>query len=215
MILRKIISIDKSKCDGCGQCIPACPEAAIQIINGKARLIDESYCDGLGACINNCPKGAITIEEKEAKEFDEEAVKAHLKSLSKHLNLSSFESALSQWPIKLELINPKAQFFQDSSLLIAADCVPFAYANFHEKFLKGKRLVFGCPKFGNAKLYLEKLSELFNSFNIKDITIVHMEVPCCSGLSYIVEKALKLTNKEIPVKRIMIGIKGELLKIFR
>ena len=215
MILRKIVRIDESKCDGCGQCIPACPEAAIKIINGKARLINESYCDGLGACIKNCPKGAITIEEREAMEFDEEAVKSHLESFSKGLSSSSIASALSQWPIKLELINPKAPFFQEASLLIAADCVPFAYGRFHEKFLKGKKLVSGCPKFGNAKLYLEKLSELLNSFEIKDITIAHMEVPCCSGLGYIVEKALKLTSKNIPIKRVVIGINGELLTIFR
>ncbi|MEM3606786.1 MAG: 4Fe-4S binding protein [Candidatus Bathyarchaeia archaeon] len=172
MVLRKIIRIEESKCDGCGQCIPACPEAAIQIIDGKARLTIESHCDGLGACVNSCPKGAITIEEREAIEFDEEAVKSHLESLGKGLTSSSIISALSQWPVKLELINPKAPFFQDASLLIAADCVPFAYGKFHEKFLKGRRLVCGCPKFGNAKLYIEKLSELFNSFKIKDNVII-------------------------------------------
>ncbi|MEM3061776.1 MAG: 4Fe-4S binding protein [Candidatus Bathyarchaeia archaeon] len=208
MVLRKIIRIDESKCDGCAQCIPACPEAAIQIINGKACLVDERYCDGLGACIGNCPKGAIAIEEREATEFDEEAVRSHIEGLSldKDSISSSMVSALSQWPIKLELINPQAPFFQGASLLVAADCVPFVYAKFHEKFLKGRKLVFGCPKFGNAKLYLERLSELLSNFEIKDITVVHMEVPCCSGLGYIVEKALKLSDKKILTKRIVVGV---------
>ncbi len=140
MVKRKIIKIDEEKCDGCGLCIPACPEGALQLINGKAKLVSDRYCDGLGACLGECPQGAITFEEREAEDFDEEAVqeKAHL------------HSVLGQWPIQLMLVNPQAPYFQDADLVLAADCVPFAYANFHADFLAGKALAIGCPKLDDA-----------------------------------------------------------------
>jgi len=216
-IVRKIVKIDESKCDGCGLCIPACPEGALQIIDGKARLVDERYCDGLGACVGECPKGAITIEEREAYEFDEEAVKKRMEEAScAHHHVSeqiapSGRSELSQWPVKLILVNPGAAFFENSDLLIAADCVPFAYANFHEDFLKDKIVLTGCPKFGEVQYYFEKLIEIFRSFNLKSIEVVRMEVPCCSGLLYIVKEALKQVGKNTDVKETVIGIKGEIL----
>jgi len=216
-IIRKVVRIDESKCDGCGLCIPACPEGALQIIDGKARLVDERYCDGLGACIKECPKGAITIEEREAYEFDEEAVKKRMEEpscvyhhVSKQI-ASSSKSELSQWPVKLTLINPRALFLENSNLLVVADCVPIAYANFHQDFLKGKIILSGCPKFGEVRFYFGKLVEIFRNFNLISVEVVRMEVPCCSGLSYIVKEALKQANKNLNVKETVIGIKGEII----
>jgi len=216
-VVRKIVKIDESKCDGCGLCITACPEGALQIIDGKARLVDERYCDGLGACVGECPKGAITIEEREAYEFDEKTVKKRMEEASCiHHHVSeqitpSGRSELSQWPVKLILVNPSTPFFMNSDLLIAADCVPFAYANFHEDFLKGKVVLAGCSKFGEVQYYFEKLVEIFSNFDLKSIEVVRMEVPCCSGLLYIVKEALKHVGKDIDVKETVIGIKGEIL----
>lgn len=216
-VIRKIVRIDESKCDGCGLCIPACPEGALQIVDGKAKLVDERYCDGLGACIKECPKGAITIEERETHEFDEEAVKKRMEEVScirYHVSkqlVPSSKSELSQWPVKLILVNPKASFFENSNLLIVADCVPFAYANFHDDFLKGKIVLTGCPKFDEAQLYFEKLVEIFRNFNLKSVEVVRMEVPCCSGLLYITEEALKPANRNLGVKETVIGIKGKIV----
>lgn len=226
MVVRKIVKIDESRCDGCGQCISACSEAAIRIIDGKAHLIDERYCDGLGACLGYCPKGAITIEEREAEEFDEETVKSRLKGIDKQAiaalteesltagvvkDLSPKHSALSHWPVKLELISPSAPFFKGADLLVVADCVPFSYADFHEDILKGRVVVAGCPKFGNVQLYREKLLEILRNTGVKTIRVVQMEVPCCSGLRYLVEEALKRSGERIPVERTIIGVKGEKL----
>jgi len=217
MVKRKIIKIDESKCDGCGLCIPACPEAAIQIIDGKARLVDERYCDGLGKCIGQCPKGAITLEEKETVEFDEEAVKLHIQQKLSKPELKKVceefhDVSLSQWPIKLELVNPQARFFKESDLLVTADCVPFAYPNFHKDFLKGKVVVTGCPKFGNVPFYREKLKSIFTESNIKSVEVVYMEVPCCFGLPYLVEETLKNLGLKLQLKHVMIGIGGEILE---
>jgi len=218
-IVRKIVRIDEEKCNGCGLCIPSCPEGALQIIDGKARLVSETYCDGLGACLGECPQGAITIEERVAEEFNEETVKTRLEgkeeepmkaASSKPIpTLGSTSSMLTQWPIQLHLVNPKAPYFQDANLLVVADCVPFAYGNFHQDFLKEKALVVGCPKLDDVKFYEEKLAEIFRQSKIKSITVVNMEVPCCNGLNYIVKKAVESSGKNIPVKQVIIGIKGE------
>ncbi|MEM4297656.1 MAG: 4Fe-4S binding protein, partial [Nitrososphaerota archaeon] len=191
-LIRSIIKIDEEKCDGCGLCIPACAEGAIQIIEGKARLIDERYCDGMGACIKECPKGAITIEQREAPEFDEEAVKSHLQRRAPMpsscpsttmLKMETFirtdtgvraKSQLSQWPVQLALLPPNAPFFQDAELLVVADCVPFAYASFHEDFLKGRAIVVGCPKLDDVTLYRQKLTQLFKLSNVRSVTVVNM-----------------------------------------
>lgn len=226
---RQIIKIDEKKCNGCGLCISACAELAIQIVDGKARLISEKYCDGLGACLLECPEGAITIEEREAEGFSEEAVEKHLKTktdslpcgfpsakemhweadttISKSSSISI--SLLSQWPIKIALVSPQADYFDSANLLITADCVPFAYGNFHQDFLKGKAIVIGCPKFDVEGFYLQKLIEIFRQSNLKTIKVIHMEVPCCSGLYHIARTALDKSSKNIPLERIIISIKGK------
>ncbi len=235
MIMRQMVKIDEEKCNGCGLCVPACVEGALQIVDGKARLISDKYCDGLGACLGECPQGAITIEERNAEEFDEEAVKMNLKrrhSVSPPINLACpsahimrfephksaerkvkarIESELSQWPVQLTLLPPNAPFFENADLLIAADCVPFAYANFHQDFLKGKTLVIGCPKLDKAEAYRVKLTEIFRRNNIRSITVANMEVPCCFGLFHVVKRALEDSGKEISIRQETISIKGEKL----
>ncbi len=248
MVIRKIVKIDEEKCNGCGSCVPACAEGAIQIIDGKARLVAENLCDGLGACLGPCPMNAITIEEREAEEFDERAVEKHLKSIGrephKHEHhetpktvvppaggcpgsrLMSFRndeekagtfqeeltSALRQWPVQLHLLPVTAPFFADADLLLAADCVPLAYADFHRKFLKGKTVAMGCPKLDNVEHYLEKLTAIIKHNNLRSITVTHMEVPCCYGMVRLVEEALKRAGKKIPVQRVKIGVRGEILE---
>lgn len=236
MAKRKIVKIDEEKCTGCGLCIPSCAEGALQIIDGKARLVKEIYCDGLGACLGHCPEGAITIEEREAEAFDEEATEKHLEEVKKSetkdlacgcpgTTVQSFkerrtpntghgsrktESELTHWPIQLMLVPVGAPYLKDADLLIAADCVPFSYPDFHQDFLKGKVLVIGCPKLDASTIYEEKLAEIIKANNIKSITVLHMEVPCCFGLSQIVSEALRMSgSKNIPLKEITIGIKGD------
>ena len=237
MVKRKIVEIDEVRCTGCGLCLPACPEGAIQIVDGKARLIDDIYCDGLGACLGECPEDAIRIIEREAEDFDEEAVKIHLEAFetkqspptpdfsgcpgSRVLEWKTeregeqtvdqappAQSELRQWPVQLMLVNPQAEYFQAADLAIIADCVPFAYANFHQDFLKGKSLVVGCPKLDDLGFYQEKLAQIFRVNNIKCVTVVIMEVPCCSGLVYAVEQAIRASGKDIPFEKVVIGIKG-------
>jgi len=228
--LRNIVKIDKERCNGCGLCIPNCPEAVLKMINGKARLESETYCDGLGACIRACPRGAISTEEREADEFDEEAVKQRLAGITdarphEHLygnppagqktqtEASSptrpMQSALSNWPIQLMLVNPRAPFFQGMDLLLAADCVPFAYANFHQDFLKGKSIVMGCPKLDDTQLYEKKLIELFSQSSIRSVTVINMEVPCCYELHFLAQEAVKSSGKDVQLRNVTISIKGE------
>ncbi|MEN7982456.1 MAG: 4Fe-4S binding protein [Nanoarchaeota archaeon] len=299
---RDIIKIDENKCDGCALCIPNCPEGAIQIIDGKARLISDLFCDGLGACVGHCPKGAIEIEKRNAEPYDEvktmkniiphgeNTIRAHLKHLeehgetkfleqainvlrkkgikikkkhqgvytdSQHKNLQAcpepnmserksseeiftegkkeshkqtpcncpsmqmqdftkkkksssktkIDSELQQWPVQLSLLTPYATFFDNADLLVCADCVPFAYANFHQELLRNKKLVIGCPKLDDVQEYEEKLTEIFKSNNVKSVTIAIMEVPCCGGLLSAVENALQNSGKKIPLimKTIKIG----------
>ena len=223
MTKRKIVHIDEEKCTGCGDCIPNCAEGALQIIDGKAKLVKEIYCDGLGACLGHCPEDAITIEEKEADSFNEEATKKHLDDMKKEKNkdlpcgcpgtavksFKKFKSELTQWPVQLMLVPVEAPFLKDRDLLIAADCVPFSYPDFHQDYLKDKALVIGCPKLDAATIYEEKLAEIFKRNNIKSITVLHMEVPCCFGLVRIVKEALRLSGKKIPFKEVTIGIKGD------
>ncbi|OQX21779.1 MAG: ferredoxin [Candidatus Altiarchaeales archaeon A3] len=231
---RKIIRINEEKCSGCGKCAIACAEGAIKIINGKARLISEKYCDGLGACIGKCPEDAIMIDEREAEEFDEKAAKEHLleieclkhksgacpsaavhwektKEKDENILCSARVSELSNWPIKLNLVNPKASYFNNASLLVAADCSAFAYGDLHRDFIRGKIIVIGCPKFNDVIYYIEKLTEIFRHSDIKSVEVVRMEVPCCSGLTFAVESALKASGMSIPFKEHIITIKGEIL----
>lgn len=190
---RKIVSIDENRCNGCGQCIPNCAEGAIEIIDGKAKLVDDRLCDGLGACLGHCPQDAITIIEREAPEFDEH----------------NQRSELRQWPVQLSLVSPEASYLRDADLLIAADCVPFAYPDFHSDFLAGRTLVIGCPKLDDAGFYIDKLADILKKNSIKSITVVNMEVSCCFGLQRIAEDAVKRSGKVLPVKQAVITIKGE------
>lgn len=234
--LRKIIKIDEEKCNGCGVCVPACVEGALQIVDGKAKLISEKYCDGLGMCLGECPQGAITIEERTAEEFDEEAVKHHLEEkepVSRELpcgcpsaTVTQFErqeavrvaprdaisqqSMLSHWPVQLTLVPPSAPFLQGTDLVLAADCVPFAYAGFHQDFLRGRALLVACPKLDDFTAHQKKLTEILLHSTVKSLTVVHMEVPCCSGLAYMAKQAIHLSGKDIPFKEINIGIRGDL-----
>ena len=235
-MLRKIVRIDEEKCDGCGQCVPACAEGAIQIIDGKARLVSETYCDGLGACLGECPNDAITIEDREADAFDEEAAKEHVKreavktaggasgcpgAMAREIKRESREpgevpaasahSQLTHWPVQLNLVALDALYFQDADLLLVADCVPFAMADFHERLLRGKPVVVGCPKLDDASFYVEKLAEILKQSSVKSLTVVHMEVPCCHGLTRIANAALAVSGRDVPCGDVTIGVGGEVL----
>jgi NAD-dependent dihydropyrimidine dehydrogenase PreA subunit len=226
---RTIIKIDKEKCTGCGLCVPVCAEGVLQIVDGKAKVVSEKFCDGLGACIGKCPVGALTIEERETEEFDGEAAKAHVKIASLNecacpsaevktfssstqekplANAPRVDSMLSQWPIQLSLVPPNAAFIKNADLIVAADCVGFAYPNFHVDFLKGRKLVIACPKLDNASFYQKKLEMMFKEVQPKSVTVVNMEVPCCFGLYKIVKDALTAAQLNVPLKQEIIGVKG-------
>lgn len=237
-VKRKIIRIDEELCDGCGSCVPSCAEGAIEVVDGKARVAAEKYCDGLGACLGECPKGALTIEQREAEEFDEKAVEEHLSSREerepshkilmaqgcpsarlqtfapKPLNeeTPSQASALLHWPVQIKLVPPTAPFLKGASLLVAADCAPVAYPNFHRDFLKGKAVMIGCPKFDDVQGYVEKFADIFRSANIKSVTVLDMEVPCCSALPRIVQRGMELAGKNVPLEEVVISARGEILK---
>jgi Fe-S-cluster-containing hydrogenase component 2 len=239
-MLRKIVEIDEEKCDGCGLCVQACVESAIRIIDGKARLISETYCDGLGACIGECPNDAITITEREAEEFDEEVVRRHLADEepggkvpergpihacpgSRMLDLAgeaeaaggkeiiSTTSRLRNWPVQLRLAPIEAPYYRGADLLLAADCVPFALADFHGRMLEGKILLIGCPKLDDAALYSEKLLAILKQNDIRSLSVAHMEVPCCRGLLELARRAIEESGKPIPLEKVEVGIRGQVL----
>ncbi len=268
---RQIITIDEKVCNGCGKCIPGCPEGALQLIDGKARLISDLFCDGLGACLGECPVGAISVEEREAEPYNERLVmeniikagpntiKAHLKHLKDHGEDGFYREAvavlkekgmpvpqsapeghacgggcpgtmakmfapaadsaeaqgpvasqLRQWPTQLQLLNPAAPYFQNADLLVAADCVPTACGDFHNRLLKGKVVVQFCPKLDQATdRYVEKLASILQQNNIRSITVARMEVPCCGGTEFIVRKALELAGQSKKVTVNIVSISGE------
>jgi len=266
---RKIIEIDEEKCIGCGDCIPGCPEGALQVIDGKARLVSDIFCDGLGACIGDCPEDAMKVVEREAEPYDERkvmanilkqgenVVKAHLEHLKDHgeegylkealkfleeegveipleeeatalpcgcsgakvMDLrdkkgdidapkTELESELRQWPVQLHLVPPAAPYFSDVDLLVTADCVPFAYANYHQELLKGRAVAVGCPKLDDIDAHKEKLKSIIEGNDLKSITVAIVEVPCCSGLLSATEEALRESGRDIPLKHVVIGIDG-------
>ncbi len=276
MTKRKIIKINEKKCNGCGACIPNCPEGAIQVIDGKARLISDIFCDGLGACIGHCPQDAITTEEREAETYDEKKVmnniiKAGKKTILAHLNhlrdhgeknylkealellkeknisipfkekpTTPYQSSgcpgaqtidfskqkkekktkketrisqLDQWPVQLHLISPNASYYQRNNVLLVADCVAYALADFHKNYLQGKSLAIACPKLDtNQEVYLQKLIALINDAQITSLTVITMQVPCCRGLLTLAQQAASQAKVKIPIKSIVVGIKGTIVK---
>ncbi len=210
---RKIVNIDESLCNGCGQCIPKCAEGALKIINGKAKLVKDTYCDGLGACLGQCPQGAITVTEREADAFSETEVHEYLKTTGTTKPAPANTGPQKpQWPVKLDLVPVKAPFFENANLLLAADCAPVALKNFHD-LMSGKRVIIGCPKFNDARAYAAKLTEILQQNNIAAITVVHMEVPCCTGLKWAVNKALEGSGKHVPVKEYEVKIGGDIVEL--
>jgi NAD-dependent dihydropyrimidine dehydrogenase PreA subunit len=236
MAIRKIVKIDETKCDGCGQCIVNCPEGALRIIDGKARLVREDYCDGLGACLGVCPCGAIVIEQREAERFDEEAVKRHMASPPSGKpaaggcpSLDILDSApssaprrsiplsepgageLTHWPIQLALVPPNAPFLYGADLLLAADCAPAAAGDFHARFLRGRRIVLACPKLDQRQPHIEKLAAILRAANLHSLMILRMEVPCCAGLNQIVKAAMQLGGVRVPVTETVLSRHGDVL----
>ena len=248
-VIRKIIEIDEEKCTGCGQCVPACAEGAIEIVDGKAKVIKDLLCDGLGACIGDCPEDALRLVERETDPYDEEAVHKHLAERAEKekadegipqspamgcgcpsSNIMNFSapspcqsanvpktqtssvSALSHWPVQIRLIPPTAPFLKEADLLVTADCVPVSYPDLHTTFLKGRKVMLGCPKFDDAQSYIDKFRDIFSVANIKSVTVLLMEVPCCSGLPMIVKKGLELSGKNVPVEEVVISLDGKIKK---
>lgn len=207
-MIRQIIHIAEEKCNGCGLCASACHEGAIDIIDGKAKLVREHFCDGLGDCLPQCPTGAISFEKREAPAYDEAAVKAAQKE--QHVAKKTL-SRLNQWPCQIKLVPIQAPFFDGAKLLIAADCTAYAYANMHEDFMKGKITLIGCPKLDHVD-YTEKLTEILRYNDIKSLTIVRMEVPCCGGLQRAGENALRKSGKFIPWQVVTITRDGKILE---
>ena len=234
-MIRRIIQIDQEKCNGCGACAAACHESAIAMVDGKAQLMRDDYCDGLGDCLPTCPTGAITFVEREAAAYDEQAVMENKQRKmqkegmtmpcgcpgSQSRNIQRQEaptvetpqaqqtSRLSQWPVQIKLVPVNAPYFDGARLLIAADCTAYAYAAFHERFIKGHITLVGCPKLDSVD-YSEKLTEIIRENNIKSVTVVRMEVPCCGGLEYAVREALARSGKDIPLTVQVVNIDGTL-----
>lgn len=237
-MIRKIIQIDEDKCNGCGACATACHEGAIGMVDGKAKLLRDDYCDGLGDCLPACPTGAITFVEREALAYDEQAVLANKANKEKedmaeklpcgcpgtHSKMikhnhseknecshsAEVESQLSQWPVQIKLVPVNAPYFENANLLVAADCTAYAYGDFHNKFIRNKITVVGCPKLDMVD-YTEKLTEIIKSNNIKSVTVVRMEVPCCGGIENAVKSALQKSGKFIPWNVVTISTDGRIL----
>ena len=252
---RKMITIDEELCDGCGQCVPACEEGALAIVDGKARLVKEIYCDGLGACLGDCPTGALKVEVREAVDFDPEAVKKHLKAQGRavpdhmpapeslrldksvgasrpmggcpggamhtmtpcdHANIPMASpaggSALSHWPVQLRLVPPTAPFLKNADVLLTADCVAVAMPNYHSEFVAGRVVLMGCPKFDDQMEYVHKLAEILIENDLKSITVLEMEVPCCASMSVILREAVKQAGKKVDTVRFTVGRNGNVLR---
>ncbi|MEM2839619.1 MAG: 4Fe-4S binding protein [Thermoplasmata archaeon] len=233
MVVRKIIRIDETKCTGCGQCVTACAEGALEIVDGKAKVVKESFCDGLGACIGECPEGALTIEERDAEEFDEEEAKKHMARHTRknHLEKCGCPSSapmniekpsrvhtggeeqtarLGHWPIQLALVPENAPFLKGRDLVVIADCAAVAYGNIQNRFIDGNAIVICCPKLDDTGPYERKLENIIKNSGIRSISVVHMEVPCCFGLHRLVTKALEKISGKIPYRQYVIGIKGDI-----
>ncbi len=212
MVVRKIVEIDEERCDGCGLCATACHEGAIQIVNGKAKLVSDTYCDGLGDCLQECPRDAITVIEREADEYDAEAVEERIADARQAPGAKRAPGAatqLRQWPVQLMLVPPTAPFLKGADILVTADCVPFAAANYHDKYLAGRVTVVGCPKFDDIQHYYEKLKLMFAEARPASIAVVRMEVPCCGGIAQVVTRARADVVPDTELTIITIGIHGD------
>jgi len=236
MVLRNIVKIDEERCSGCDQCVNACAEGAIEIIDGKAKLVSEAYCDGLGACIGYCPQDAITVERREADKFDEQATKAHLaekKSLQQQFdfvcpampakNLRDkaeptesgsvpVPSRLSHWPVQLKPVSPQGSYFANADLLLVADYVPFAMGGFHNRFLRDHSIVAGCPKLDDSRFYIEKPAEIVKINELNGLTAIRMEAPCCSGLTHIAREAITGSGVKLSFEDVTIDLRGNVTK---
>jgi Fe-S-cluster-containing hydrogenase component 2 len=211
-MIRKIVKIDEEKCTGCGLCASACHENAIVMENGKAHLLRDDFCDGFGDCLPACPAGAITIEERESAEYNPQAVEKRKQNLmQQHSERTAVKSELMQWPVQIKLLPVQAPFYENANLLIAADCTAYAYAAFHRDFIKNHITLVGCPKLDEGD-YTEKLTAIISQNNIKSLTIVRMEVPCCGGLERAATDALKASGKFLPWRVIVISRDGEILE---
>lgn len=236
---RNIIRIDESKCTGCGLCVPNCAEGSLEIRDGKAVLVKEALCDGLGACLGHCPEDALTIEVRDADEFDEELVTERLAELGREApapaaaagcpsarvidrgpvapgpaSAPEGETApteLRQWPVQLALLPPTAPFFRDAELVMAADCVPFAFADFHRHFLRGRAVAVACPKLDDGGAHFRKLVEVFRQGGLRAVTVVRMEVPCCGGLTGMVRQALAESGAALPLREVVVGRDGSIV----
>ena len=210
-MLRKIIKINEDKCIGCGKCAAACHEGAIEMIDGVAKLTREDYCDGLGDCLPACPADAISFEEREAPAYDAEAVKANmLKKQSGKPGHYAGQSRLMQWPCQIKLVPVNAPYFDGANLLVAADCTAYAYANFHEDFMKNRITLIACPKLDMID-YSVKLGEIISNNNIQSVTVLRMEVPCCGGMENAVKRALKSSGKHIPWQVLTVSTDGKII----
>ena len=244
---RKIITIDENLCNGCGQCVVACAEGAIELVDGKARLVKEQFCDGFGDCLGECPQGALLIEELEVDAFDPEATKRNLfqtkgaeavtrmeETNARHAaahkagacpgskamqfdkppgvagGTGKVPSQLSHWPIQMSLVSPDMPVLKNANLLLAADCTAFSYGDFHRELLAGKVLIIGCPKLDDTDPYLDKLSEIIKINDLKSLTVIHMEVPCCHGLVRLAKEALEQAGSDLELRTIVLGIHGDM-----
>jgi len=235
-----MIQIDEELCNGCGNCVPGCAEGALQIIDGKARLVSETFCDGLGACLGECPQGALSLLEADTVEFDEEAAMEHVRKTriatqdvscagaekfthadGIHTNvsenavpISDQRSNLGHWPIKLKLISTQHPALDGAKLLVVADCAALAYPTLNTDFVTGKTPIIVCPKFEDGQANFNKLVEILTLNDIKEISVLHMEVPCCGGLSRMMAQAILAARKQIPLRNYEIGVKGHIKRVY-
>lgn len=250
MAVRNIVKIDEDKCNGCGLCVNACAEGAIQVIDGKARLVSEIYCDGLGACLNCCPVNAITIEQRDAAEFDEEATRQYLDEIGRNqarhqehqkqhaakpegfvcpgmrmmtlehkqdtpqnsTPVQAVDSQLGQWPVQLKLVSPMAPYFAGADLMLVADCVPFAMGDFHQRLLKGKAIAIACPKLDDTGMYAQKIADIITTAKPRSLTVVHMQVPCCTGLVRLAHMAVALAESDLQINDLTISLQGKIME---
>ena len=217
-MIRRIIEIDREKCNGCGACVRACHEGAIALVDGKAQLMRDDYCDGMGDCLPNCPTDAIRFVEREALAYDEAAVKANMAKKKTSVSVSTLKagsadrhgSRVSNWPVQLKLSPVKSKYFDGAHLLIAADCTAYAYGSFHEDFIDGRTLLIGCSKL-DAVDYAEKLGEILYANDVRSVTLVRMQVPCCGGLELAAKRAIAASGKDIPLSVVTVASDGRLL----